>query len=144
MRMKVRRDWIEIEPEDEEDEAYIEHVLGDHPVVERVNVHGLSSLAYLKIRKRDPVERARDLLGPPAGADLLKSVRTPEWEESGSATYVPVELVQSTEPEQPELLECPKCGLRWVYDGHGKKWATCPRCSRPVKLGGAQSEERAK
>jgi len=51
MRMKVKRDGIEIVPEDEEDEAYIEHVLGDHPVVERVNVHGLSRLAYLLVKK---------------------------------------------------------------------------------------------
>ncbi len=51
MRMKVKRDGIEIVPENEEDEAYIEHVLGDHPVVERVNVHGLSRLAYLLVKK---------------------------------------------------------------------------------------------
>jgi len=51
MRMKLRRDWIEIIPENEEDEVYIEHVLGEHPVVERVNAAGLSKLALLRIRK---------------------------------------------------------------------------------------------
>jgi hypothetical protein len=54
MKMEIRRDEIAIIPQDEEDIAYLEDVLGfdsEHPEgkIKRVNVSSTSSLAYIKI-----------------------------------------------------------------------------------------------
>ena len=56
MKMKVTRNSIEIVPENEIDEAYIEEVLGmkregDQCVGVRVGVMGTSGLAYIAIRR---------------------------------------------------------------------------------------------
>jgi len=56
MKMEVRRYRILILPENEEDKAYIEDTLGlknegDRLDCKRVNVIGLSSIAYIKISR---------------------------------------------------------------------------------------------
>lgn len=56
MILKVRRNSIEISPENEEDEGYIEEILGlkqngDFIKLKRINAMGLSALAYLEAEK---------------------------------------------------------------------------------------------
>lgn len=58
MRLEVKRDELQIVPEGEIDEAYIEHVLGmrhegDKCDVSFVPVFGVSRLAYVRLRKED-------------------------------------------------------------------------------------------
>ena len=61
MRMEIKRYGIEIIPEDEEDIAYIEEVLGlknegDKADVIRYNVFGTLSLGYVTIKKQEKVK----------------------------------------------------------------------------------------
>ena len=58
MRMRVGRNTIDIIPENSQDEAYIEEVLamtqaGDVAKVQRINVIGMGSLAYITIMKEE-------------------------------------------------------------------------------------------
>ena len=57
MKLKVTRYFLEIIPEGETDEAYIEEVLGlgkegDKIELIRVNASGLSCIAYLKTKDK--------------------------------------------------------------------------------------------
>ena len=57
MEMKIERNCIEIIPENEEDEAYLEEVLGlkkdgDVAVAIRRDVYGIDKMAFVEIRKK--------------------------------------------------------------------------------------------
>lgn len=70
MKMKVTRYEIQIAPENEVDEAYLEEVLGLHARdatarCERVNMIGLGKMAYLRV-SRSPVAAVTPPPEPPS------------------------------------------------------------------------------